>query len=260
MERCLAPQRVSPLPLWRAVILFGVLAVLLCLSVYRLAPRLIALGLAPYLSLDAAFLLPFALLVCLSFAAYARGSYAWTWSALRERFRLGRMDREDWLWAAGLLIFAGATYLPLRSVALRLVGQGAIPLPESIPQALDPRTRHPVEWSMGGWVKGNWPLALISLSALFFNVFGEELWWRGYILPRQEAAHGRFAWVFHGLLWTLFHAFKYWEFAALLPTCLAFGYVAQRRRSTWPGIVAHAALNGLESIYILLLVVGALRL
>lgn len=63
----------------------------------------------------------------------------------------------------------------------------------------------------------------------------------------------------HGLLWTLFHAFKYWEFVALLPTCLAFSFVAQRRKTTWPGIVTHSALNGLESISVLLLVLRAIQ-
>jgi len=27
-----------------------------------------------------------------------------------------------------------------------------------------------------------------------------ELWWRGYILPRQELAFGRWTWIIHGLL------------------------------------------------------------
>jgi membrane protease YdiL (CAAX protease family) len=256
MERSSTLKRIRPLPLWQAAFLFGLPAVLLFLSVYCLVPRLIALGLSPYLSLDVVFLLPFALL---SLVAYASAGSAWSWEAFRDRFRLGRMGREDWLWTAGLLTFAGASYLPLRSLLVRLVGRGIVGVPDWVPAILDPRVQQSVGVVMGGWIRGNWPLALVSLGTLFFNVAGEELWWRGYILPRQEAAHGRHAWVAHGLLWTLFHAFKYWEFAALLPVCLAFAFVAQRRKSTWPGIIAHCALNGLESIYVLLLVVGAVR-
>ena len=52
---------------------------------------------------------------------------------------------------------------------------------------------------------------------LIFNIVGEELWWRGYIFPRQEKQHGRFTWVLHGLLWTLFHAFKWWDLIGLVP-------------------------------------------
>jgi membrane protease YdiL (CAAX protease family) len=158
-----------------------------------------------------------------------------------------------------LFTFALASYFPLRGITSRFIAQGIIPLPDALPTILDPRVTLSVQSLMGGQVEGNWSLALVNLSALLFNTLGEEFWWRGYILPRQEAALGRHAWVVHGLLWTLFHAFKYWEFAALLPTCLAFSFVAQRRRNTWPGIVTHFALNGLESIALLMLVAGAVR-
>ena len=69
---------------------------------------------------------------------------------------------------------------------------------------------------MGGWVRGNWPLALVSLGMLLFKVAGEELCWREYMLPRQEAAHGRQAWVAHSVLWRLLLACRYWEFTAVL--------------------------------------------
>jgi membrane protease YdiL (CAAX protease family) len=248
-----------PLLIWQAGFFFGVPTILLVLSVYCLVPRLLAWGFSAYVSLDSAFLVPLALLFSASLVAYRLEGHAWTWAALKDRFRLRRMDGDDWLWTGGLLVFALVTYFPLRAITVRLIGEGVIPLPASLPTILDPRAKQSVEVLMGGQVKGNWPLALVNLSALFFNTFGEEFWWRGYILPRQEVAHGRRAWVVHGLLWTLFHAFKYWECVALLPTCLAFSFVAQRRKSTWPGIVTHSALNGLESISVLLLVLGAIQ-
>ncbi|MGD2146514.1 MAG: CPBP family intramembrane metalloprotease [Anaerolineae bacterium] len=249
-------RRIRPLPIWQAAFFFAAPAALLFICVYHLTPRLIAMGISAYLSLNVAFLLPFALLFCLSLVAYGASGDAWSWAGFKERYRLGPMSREDRLWTGGLLIFGATVYLSLRAVLLRLVGRGIVVPPDSVPAILDPRVRQSVGALMGGWVRGNWPLALVSVGTLFFNVAGEELWWRGYILPRQEAAHGRHAWVPHGVLWTLFHAFKYWEFAALLPVCLGFAFVAQRRRSTWPTILAHAALNGVESIYVVLLVVG----
>jgi hypothetical protein len=62
-------------------------------------------------------------------------------------------------------------------------------------------------------------------------IFGEELWWRGYIVPRQEQARGRWTWAIHGMLWFL------WQALALLPICLAVPYVAQRRQNTGTIIV-----------------------
>lgn len=92
---------------------------------------------------------------------------------------------------------------------------------------------------------------------LFFNIIGEEFWWRGVILPRQELAHGRWTWVVHGVLWTAFHQFWKWNLLILLPTCLALSYVVSRRRNTTIGIVGHAAQNVLGFIPLVMGIVGA---
>jgi len=260
MEKNSTLSTIRPLSFWQTAFFFGLPTILLILSIYCLVPRLLTWGFSAYMSLDVAFLVPFALLFCASLIAYGMAGHAWTWADFKDRFRLRRMDGNDWLWTGGLFIFALVSYFPLNAIISQFIAKGIIPLPDSLPTILDPRTKQSIELLMGGQVKGNWWLVLVNFSALLFNTFGEEFWWRGYILPRQEVAHGKHAWVVHGLLWTLFHAFKYWEFAALLPVCLAFSFVAQRRKNTWPGIVTHLVLNGLESISILLLVAGAIQL
>src|SRR5205807_1973574 len=55
----------------------------------------------------------------------------------------------------------------------------------------------------GAW----WILVYYALVMLACNIGGEELWWRGYLLPRQEAAFGKAAWIIHGMYWSLFHLF-----------------------------------------------------
>lgn len=49
------------------------------------------------------------------------------------------------------------------------------------------------------WIIFVWPLFF------FFNIFGEEFYWRGYIQPRQEALNKKFTWLIHGLFWAFFH-------------------------------------------------------
>jgi len=62
---------------------------------------------------------------------------------------------------------------------------------------------------------------------------------RGIILPRQEVTHGRWAWLVHGLLWTLFHFFQRWTYVQILPATLVTSYVVSRTKNTSIGIVAH---------------------
>lgn len=81
---------------------------------------------------------------------------------------------------------------------------------------------------------------------LVCNIGGEELWWRGYVLPRQELAFGRATWVIHGILWSVFHLFMQptlWDTVRMAITGVALSFVAQRTKSTWPGIVGHSFGN-----------------
>lgn len=88
------------------------------------------------------------------------------------------------------------------------------------------------------------------------NVVGEELWWRGYILPRQALAFGALTWLVHGLLWTLFHAYKWWDLVGLLPLSLGLSWVVLHRENNTPGLIIHFITNGTGVISILLGVLG----
>jgi membrane protease YdiL (CAAX protease family) len=94
----------------------------------------------------------------------------------------------------------------------------------------------------GAW----WILMYYAFLILVCNIGGEELWWRGYVLPRQELAFGEIAWVVHGIAWSMFHLFMQptlWDTIRMAISGLALSFVAQRTRSTWPGIVGHSFGN-----------------
>ena len=94
----------------------------------------------------------------------------------------------------------------------------------------------------GSW----WVAAYYALVLLVGNIAGEELWWRGYLLPRQELVHGTMTWIVHGILWAAFHLFfqtNLWDMVRMIPTCCALTFVAQHRKNTWPGIVGHTFGN-----------------
>jgi membrane protease YdiL (CAAX protease family) len=106
---------------------------------------------------------------------------------------------------------------------------------------------------MGQQLAGNWWILITLLVSLSIATFGEEFWWRGYILPRQELAFGKYTWLIHGFMWACFHLFAPWNFFGILPGCLALAYVTQRLKNTWPAVIAHGLANGLLVLIVILL-------
>ena len=99
-----------------------------------------------------------------------------------------------------------------------------------------------------------WPpdadIPLTNIPYLLFvfviNIFSEELWWRGYILPRQELKHGKVAWVINGVLWSFFHIYKWWAVPFMLLRQWMIPFVAQRTKNTTPVILIHFVSNGIS--------------
>jgi membrane protease YdiL (CAAX protease family) len=240
----------KPLSWSQVILLFAIPTAGLFLSLYWLQPFLESEGCSPFASFSTAFTIPFGLMFIAALVAFWLEGNPLTWQAFKRRYRLEWTGGEGF---AGLRLFGFSilTYFLLRAGTLVLISEGIVNLPTGIPALLDPRQNLAIEAIYGGSLRGQWSVLALSLTELGFNVFGEELWWRGFILPRQEAALGRYTWVAHGVLWALFHAFKFWEIPALLPATLAFAYIAQRTKSTWPGILAHLGLNGFDSIALL---------
>jgi membrane protease YdiL (CAAX protease family) len=257
-----AEQRDStlrPLPLWQALLYFGLPALLFRLSLYTALPALIRLGLPRFEAFIVSFTVPAAILFALAFGFCKRDGFAHSWGALKDRLRLLPMTLTDWLWVvAGIVAYLSLGGLNYTSQLL-ISAFPAIAPPDFFPAWLNPMTAYDLAlWAdyIGAPLKGNWGVALLYFVMFFFNIFGEELWWRGYILPRQEQAHGRWSWVIHGLLWWLWHLTFYpWQVFALLPICLMIPFIAQRRQNTWPAIIIHSQ-NGIVLVLIVAMVLG----
>lgn len=253
----------KPLPLSSAILYFGIPALVFVFSVYYLIPYFMGQGYTEFISYGLALMLPLILMLAAALLGLRTEGYAIHWESIKQRFRLRTMNRTDWIWTGTSLIImlVGAGIFGVLGQVL--VINRLIPLPSKIPTALLDPTVDPANLAnvffnaLGPNVKGNWGLVVFTLLLLFFNIIGEEFWWRGLILPRQELTHGRNTWLIHGTLWAIFHAFKYWSVIGLLPVCLVLSYVAQRRQNTWPGIINHFIINGLSLIPIIGAVLGS---
>ncbi len=88
-------------------------------------------------------------------------------------------------------------------------------------------------------------LLLVWVIMFFFNMYGEEILWRGYIMPRQELKQGKYAWLINGSLWILFHTcFGIDLIIILLPIMFILPYAVYKTKNTNVGILIHAILNG----------------
>jgi len=258
-------QRVEQLGVWKTVAAFGIPAVLLLGGVHGVMRWFNNLtGLPPFYGYFLALAPPLALLLATALYAARREGTVGARPSLRERLRLQRMDRHAWLWTAAVLIAAFGLTGVMTAVTGLLVERGMIPVPSWLPAFMAPLGAQmagsgdafAVYDAAFGGLRGNWGVLSLYLLLFFFNIAGEELWWRGYLLPRQEAALGRRAWLVHGLLWWGFHAFKWWDLLTILPLTLLISFLAQRTKNTTPAIVVHALFNGLGIVPVLLGVIG----
>lgn len=208
-------------------LLFGIPAIALYAAYHFISPALAITGMplaeARFIATD----LVIGGMLLASMAGFLFEGQPVTWSALAKRFRLQRMDRRIWSWTLG-----GLVVLVVLSIAATIV----IPL---IYRAIG--FTPPID-TAEPFGRTLIPLALFTL---LLNILGEEFWWRGYILPRQELQLGRYTWLVHGILWAWFHVFKWWTVPALMITCLVVPFVAQKTKNTYPGILLHLLVNGL---------------
>lgn len=153
-----------------------------------------------------------------------------------------RRTRLWWMLAPIALVFAVLTALSeFLSPAIEALGVHASAGTE-ISELADPQF-------IGQW----WILALAALSAVFNYVLGEELLFRGVLLPQMRGVFGRWDWLANGVLFGLYHVHKFWVIPLILLTSLPFSWAARRYRTIWFAICLHA----IEGI-ITLLLVGAI--
>jgi membrane protease YdiL (CAAX protease family) len=162
------------------------------------------------------------------------------WSTLRDALWLrsprspktGRVGGRLWLILIPLIaLFAVEAVLP----------QVGAPTNRDLGKFLDTHAGHT-------FMSGNWGwFALILVMFVFNTVLGEELLFRGLLLPRMKRAFGRGDWAANGVLFAAYHLHVPWMMpATLVIDTFAIAYPARRYQSAWIGIAVHSA----QSVFI----------
>jgi membrane protease YdiL (CAAX protease family) len=93
------------------------------------------------------------------------------------------------------------------------------------------------------FMKGNWGwFGLLLVLFLFNTLLGEELLFRGVLLPRMKGAFGRRDWAANAILFTLYHVHMPWLMpGTLVVDTFAYVYPSKRYQSAWIGIAVHSS-------------------
>lgn len=104
-------------------------------------------------------------------------------------------------------------------------------------------------------LSGNWGLlAAILAMGIFNTVLGEELLFRGLLLPRMQGVFGRWDWVGNGFLFAAYHLHVPWAIPQALVDTFILAYPSRRYRSALIGILVHSAQTIVIAVLVLTLV------
>lgn len=185
------------------------------------------------------------------------------WSTIRERLwlqqprssRTGTPKRRLWWWLIPLIILTALYEMQVIGVVDRLW------------VSLFPALAEPPGFSLGGILAspeakaqmvGAWGFFwLFIVNALFNTVLGEELLFRGLLLPRMAGAFGKWDWVANGILFGFYHWHQPWAFiGAAIEAVFLFSFPTKRFQSEWFGIIAHSGQSVFFAFLLLGLVLG----
>ena len=171
------------------------------------------------------------------------------WSTLRDALwlraprnpRTGKRGGRVWLLVLPLIIaLAAEELIPTISVSAH----------RDFGVFLGSSAGHAFMHSAWGWY------FLILVQMAFNTALGEELLFRGFLLPRMNGAFGDRDWIANGVLFAGYHLHEPW---VILPTVLVdtfvLAYPAKRYHSAWISIAVHSAQSVMFAIVLLALVV-----
>ena len=201
------------------------------------------------------FYFPFALLFLMALVLYKKEGNNWNVANFKSRIRLNPLKMIDWIWIIGIILSFFIFNVILTPVANKVAQIPFFSPPEYFPVEINPNKIAIPGIIWGHNISGQYWVIIAYFIGWFFNIFGEELLWRGIILPRQIEKYGSKAWIYHGIIWGLWHFYWKWNFFTLIPLTLLLSFAVYKRKNTWIGIIAHGILNLIPLIIIIINVI-----
>ncbi len=167
-------KRIQPMPLLMSISFFASISLILAFGIHVLVPYGNQYGIPAFYTYMGTLLFASIIGIVLSLSMYflerRRGMLKDT--SFKERFWIRKLSIKDFLWGIGLLLFWVLTLTIIRGILAEQLQMPTYLLSE--------------KGSIYGVpIQGNYGLIIFEAIFLFINITGEELFWRGYMLPRQ---------------------------------------------------------------------------
>ena len=156
------------------------------------------------------------------------------WSVVRDALWL-RAPRNPKTGRRGGRLWLIVVPLILAFAAVEFVPKAPIPASRDLGEFLGSDTGQAFLEGAWGW------FAIVAAIQVFNSVLGEELLFRGYLLPRMRGAFGRRDWLANGVLFAVYHLHVPWAITRALFDTFILAYPSKRYRSALVGIAVHSA-------------------
>jgi membrane protease YdiL (CAAX protease family) len=190
-----------------------------------------------------------------------REGYRMSMDALRDRLRIHwPKGLKAWALAAIVLILGMSLSMAIGPVNGMLASVPGFVPPQWWPAASNPTVKVNSAADVFPDVNlvGNYGFVFLYFAiGLVFNIFGEEIYYRGYLLPRMRGAFGRWNWVANGVLFTLKHVYQRWLYPGVLVGSLCYAFAAGPLGSLPLAMIYHWVGNFLiNMVYLILAAIG----
>ena len=175
-----------------------------------------------------------------------------SWATFRERIWL-QAPRDPktgaprwrllWWLIPAFAFYAAVELSPVGPILGRLI---LIPLPfiENLPE-MDLQAMADTQF-IGQW----WIMGVAVLSCIFNYALGEELLFRGVLLPKMRGVFGKWDWVANAVLFAFYHMHVPLRILFTVVGGLAWALPSRYFRSIWFALILH----GIEGVFLLVMV------
>lgn len=223
--------------IYKTLLFFGISSILLFLAThFGIDFTISKLGIMPMIAWFINGGLVFIILFSTAMILLKREHKTLSFKVLKENLNLKPLTKRDLVWTLiGILTISAFSMLIMKGLTKLSNLYPDIISSSFSPPFLD----FPVLDKSEYWIY------LVWIPFFFFNIFGEELLWRGYILPRQKVKSETANWTLNSFGWLLFHlAFGWKLMILLLPILIINPFIVQKTKNTWTGILIHGLING----------------